>query len=187
MVLRLIGDGAWKKPPRCSLRTPARPQKDDAETEIVRGHLLFHQGDYEGRRGVCAAVLSSQRLAASDAAELRGCGSGQCHGGSDARLCRAALCRWPLPAAPSPRSRRGADSLCRRRAGKSLAALGEDFSEMGELALAALPVRCASRSGEDIVDLARVSTLTIKEIETSGTIALCKWNRLMIVSPRALV
>jgi len=39
----------------------------------------------------------------------------------------------------------------------------------------------------DVSDLATVSTLTLKEIETSGTIALCKWNRLMIVSPRALV
>ncbi|HJZ88895.1 MAG TPA: tetratricopeptide repeat protein [Polyangia bacterium] len=39
----------------------------------------------------------------------------------------------------------------------------------------------------DVGDLATVSTLTLKEIETSGTIALCKWNRLMIVSPRALV
>ncbi len=36
-------------------------------------------------------------------------------------------------------------------------------------------------------DLARVSTLTKKEIEASGTIALCKWNRLMITSPAALV
>lgn len=35
--------------------------------------------------------------------------------------------------------------------------------------------------------LARVSTLTLTEIRASGTIALCKWNRLMIVSPRALV
>jgi tetratricopeptide (TPR) repeat protein len=39
----------------------------------------------------------------------------------------------------------------------------------------------------DISDLAKVSTLTLKEIETSGTIALCKFNRLMIVSPRALL
>src|SRR5262249_48280034 len=39
----------------------------------------------------------------------------------------------------------------------------------------------------DTAALAQVSTLTLKEIETSGTIALCKWNRLMIVSPRALV
>lgn len=35
--------------------------------------------------------------------------------------------------------------------------------------------------------LARVSPLTEKDIETSGTIALCKYNRLMFTSPRGLV
>ncbi len=36
-----------------------------------------------------------------------------------------------------------------------------------------------------VTDLAKVSTLTERAIETSGTIALCKYNKLMIVSPRA--
>lgn len=35
--------------------------------------------------------------------------------------------------------------------------------------------------------LARVSSLTDAEIRTSGTIALCKYNRLMITSPKALM
>jgi tetratricopeptide (TPR) repeat protein len=35
--------------------------------------------------------------------------------------------------------------------------------------------------------LAKVSGLTDKEIRTSGTIALCKYNRLMITSPKALL
>ncbi len=35
--------------------------------------------------------------------------------------------------------------------------------------------------------LAQVSTLTVQEIATTGTIALCKWDRLMVTSPRALV
>ncbi len=35
--------------------------------------------------------------------------------------------------------------------------------------------------------LARVSSLTVEEIETTGTIALSKWDRLIITSPRALV
>jgi tetratricopeptide (TPR) repeat protein len=35
--------------------------------------------------------------------------------------------------------------------------------------------------------LAKVSPLTEREIETSGTIALCKYNRLMLTSPRALL
>ncbi|HWM84402.1 MAG TPA: tetratricopeptide repeat protein [Kofleriaceae bacterium] len=36
-------------------------------------------------------------------------------------------------------------------------------------------------------DLARVSTLSEKEIETTGTIALCKYGKLMVVTPRATV
>jgi tetratricopeptide (TPR) repeat protein len=35
--------------------------------------------------------------------------------------------------------------------------------------------------------LARVSSLTEEAIKTTGTIALCKYNRLMVTSPRALV
>ena len=35
--------------------------------------------------------------------------------------------------------------------------------------------------------LAEVSSLTLEHIETTGTVALCKWNRLMIASPRSLL
>ena len=35
--------------------------------------------------------------------------------------------------------------------------------------------------------LSRVSSLSVEEIERTGTIALCKWDRLMITTPRALV
>ena len=35
--------------------------------------------------------------------------------------------------------------------------------------------------------LARVSTLTVADIERTGTVALSKWDRLMITSPRALL
>ncbi|MFW5925801.1 MAG: tetratricopeptide repeat protein [Myxococcota bacterium] len=35
--------------------------------------------------------------------------------------------------------------------------------------------------------LAQVSTLSVEAIQRTGTIALCKWDRLMITSPRALV
>ncbi len=63
---------------------------------------------------------------------------------------------------------------------KTHAALGADF---GDRPTSPVLVEIYS----EVADLARVSPLTIKEIETSGTIALCKWNRLMITSPRALV
>ncbi len=36
-------------------------------------------------------------------------------------------------------------------------------------------------------ELASVSTLSVEEIERTGTIALCKWDRLMLTSPGALV
>jgi tetratricopeptide (TPR) repeat protein len=39
----------------------------------------------------------------------------------------------------------------------------------------------------DTRDLARLSTLTEEEIKTSGTIAICKFNKLMVVSPKALL
>jgi len=35
--------------------------------------------------------------------------------------------------------------------------------------------------------LAKVSSLTVEAVKTTGTIALCKYNRLMVTSPRALV
>ena len=39
----------------------------------------------------------------------------------------------------------------------------------------------------DADSLARVSTLSLEAIRNTGTIALCKWGRLMIASPRALL
>ncbi|HEU4383410.1 MAG TPA: tetratricopeptide repeat protein [Anaeromyxobacteraceae bacterium] len=36
-------------------------------------------------------------------------------------------------------------------------------------------------------DLARLSTLSEEEIKTSGTIAICKFNKLMVTSPKALL
>jgi tetratricopeptide (TPR) repeat protein len=63
---------------------------------------------------------------------------------------------------------------------KAWRALGTDFGDSP-----AQPIRVEIYP--EVADLAKVSTLTLKEIETSGTIALCKFNRLMIVSPRALI
>lgn len=39
----------------------------------------------------------------------------------------------------------------------------------------------------DAESLARVSTLSVEAIRTTGTIAMCKWGRLMIASPRTLL
>ena len=39
---------------------------------------------------------------------------------------------------------------------------------------------------EDAPELARLSTLTLEQIETTGTIAICKFNKLIITSPKAV-
>lgn len=63
---------------------------------------------------------------------------------------------------------------------KTDAVLAEDFAwrPEGQVVVEIYP---------EIRFLAAVSPLTEEEIETSGTIALCKYNRLMFTSPRALV
>lgn len=48
-----------------------------------------------------------------------------------------------------------------------------------------LPIRIEFYPTVDV--LGSVSPLTVEEIRTSGTIALCKYNRLMVTSPRDLV
>ena len=62
---------------------------------------------------------------------------------------------------------------------KALTAIGGDLDEHPPE-----PIRVEVYG--DITDLAKVSPLTVSDIETSGTIALCKYDRLMITSPREL-
>ncbi len=66
-------------------------------------------------------------------------------------------------------------------------ALDEAYEALGEELghRPAPPVRLEIYPREEV--LADVSILTAEEIRTSGTIALCKYNRLMVTSPRALL
>ena len=63
---------------------------------------------------------------------------------------------------------------------RAYAEIGFDFGYWPET-----PVRVEFYSQTS--QLAQVSTLTEEQIETSGTIALCKYNRLMVTSPRAML
>ena len=67
------------------------------------------------------------------------------------------------------------DALERQRA-----ALAEDLGWVP-------PGKVAVEFLNGVKELARVSPLTEEEIRTSGTIALCKFNKLAIVSPKALL
>lgn len=53
-----------------------------------------------------------------------------------------------------------------------------------EIPAEALPLRVEVYP--DVTRFVEVSTLSRKEVETSGTVALCKFNRMMIVSPRRM-
>lgn len=63
---------------------------------------------------------------------------------------------------------------------KAYQELGRDFNHFPE-------DKIIAEVYPDVESLAAVSTLTREEIETSGTIALCKFNRLIITSPRSLL
>lgn len=184
---RLVAE--WRVEAAAQLLAPLIASRSrDPEMELVRGQLQFYQGDYDGAVRSLRAGLAGLRLPPAESQELRSI--------SELAAASAEVTRG-FAEQRSPgghfviRYRRGRDEILVPYAAEALekawAALGEDFAGIAdaEAARPAGPVRVEIY--EDITDLARVSTLTIKEIETSGTIALCKWNRLMIVSPRALL
>ena len=158
------------------VETLVRAHPRDPEVAFVDGDLLFHRGDYRraaerfgeamklrGRIGDEAKRMHELALATAEATRDYVAERGQhfivFHApGKDALLAPYALAALD----------------------KAWAALGDDFGWRPSE-----PVRV--EIFPEVADLARVSTLTQKEIETSGTIALCKFNRIMIVSPRALV
>jgi tetratricopeptide (TPR) repeat protein len=176
----------------------------DPEVELLQGELLFLRGEYEAAAERMKAALDRDRakLQNGEAQEARGL--------AELAASTAAVTRGFVEAR-SPgghfifRYRRGKDEVLIPYAGEALEkarlALAQDFggaapqapggpggqgpAGAADAALPSAPVRVEIY--DEVADLARVSTLTLQEIETSGTIALCKWNRLMIVSPKALV
>lgn len=147
-----------------------RELPDVPPVQGVVGAVRFHQGDYEGavrllRRasegGDGAPLLA---LAESTLAETRG---------SVAQESEHFIVRVPP----------GKDELLQPIA---LQALEAAYQSIG----AAFEYQPRRKIVVDVLHdakgLASVSTLTAKEIETSGTIAICKFNRLMITSPKAL-
>ncbi len=186
-VQRLLSE--WRvEEAAAQLASVVGQNKSDPEVDLVRAQLLFHQGDYDGAAKLLRAAAQALHLPPAEAADVRGLAE---LAASTADVTRGFAEQRSAGGHFVIRYRRGRDEVLVPYAAEALekawAALGEDFADIAERSLAQPvgPVRVEIY--EDIVDLSRVSTLTIKEIETSGTIALCKWNRLMIVSPRALV
>jgi tetratricopeptide (TPR) repeat protein len=148
----------------------ARAAPDDPEVQALMAQVAFLDGDYARAAGLLDKLTDPKLkelkpLVAETMAATKGFAHKDSPGG-----------HFTIFYQP------GKDEVLVDLAGETLeaayATIGEDLGEKprGKIRVEILP---------RVTDLARVSTLTEKEIETSGTIALCKYNKLMVVSPRA--
>ena len=147
-----------------------------ATAAYYRGRLLFEQGKY------AEAVAAYEEARSRGAAQIEGFEV-------EARLARAVAeevkgdevhesAHFVLLTRP------GKDSLL---APYALEALEKAYAALTQdLGVSPSP-KIRVEVYETAQALARVSPLTVAEIKASGTIALCKYNRLMITSPRALL
>jgi len=151
----------------------SRPR--DERTAYLEGLVLLYRGEYQ------AAVDS---MDASGRVDREPDGAMHRRIAAAAAEITGAFVREPSPAGHFELRASPADKLLLPYAGEALEAARQAlFSELGFVAPERIPVDIYPRPD----DLARVSTLTADEIRNSGTIALCKWNRLMLVTPRALL
>jgi tetratricopeptide (TPR) repeat protein len=147
---------------------------DSAEATYFRGRVLFEQGRYEES---AKAYAEAQERGAGRAVE------------SDLRLAKAAA-----EETKGDEVFESAHFVVRTRPGKD-SLLGPYALEALEKAYAGLTkdlgIQPAHKIRVEIYDsaksLARVSPLTVEQIKNSGTIALCKYSRLMVTSPKALL
>ncbi|HEU0032424.1 MAG TPA: tetratricopeptide repeat protein [Kofleriaceae bacterium] len=149
---------------------------DAAEVKWLRAELAFQTGDYDGAvklldklpdTAVDGLVGQTKKLAAQSAAV------------TDAFVdVKSPKGHFVIRHAPGP------DATIAGLAGEVLdaawEAIGDDLGEKP-----ADPIRVELLGAP--ADLAKLSPLTEAEIETTGTIALSKYNKLMVVSPRATI
>ena len=138
----------------------------DAVTDEILGRVRFYEGDYAGAVALLEGSPSEfSKLAAASLAEVKGC---------ETRESSHFILRFP----------KGKDEILAPYAletlEKAYAAIGADLGFFP-------PEKVRVEILRDPAALARMSPLTEKEIHDSGTIALCKYNKLMVTSPRALV
>ena len=167
----------WREQEAARALAPlARSRPGHPQVLLLQGELLFRQGDYGASlrvlkeaarldpaspqiKAVHDLVASTQSMVKDHAVHL-----------SSGRHFRI----WTA---------RGADELLVPFAGETLEAIRRAVKQdLGYAPADAVRVEVYQQPE----DLARVSSLPLKDIKRSGTIALCKYNRLMIVSPRAL-
>jgi tetratricopeptide (TPR) repeat protein len=165
---------AWRfKDAAAALATLEKAAPNAPETQYLVGYQKFLTGDYDG----AVRALGAAEQAAPSNPEIR----------SLAELARAAR-----DAVQDDREERSAHVVVRYAAEDAvLMPYARDTLEAAYAALhadlgfdAELPIRVEFYRSPS--DLAAVSSLSVAEVARTGTIALCKWARLMVTSPRAL-
>ncbi len=159
---------------------------DSPEAAYYRGRVLFEQGKYDeavkeyseaGQRGVTPGSVASLADRGQSMVE------------NDARLARAASEETKGDAVFESehftlKTRPGKDTLL---APYALAALEKAYAGLTKDLGVAPPAKIRVEVYDSAKSLAHVSPLTVAQIKASGTIALCKYSRLMITSPKALL
>lgn len=158
----------------------SRRYPDDAEVRFERGYLRLLRGDYAGARADLEATLV--RAVALRHPDERAMLARVAHETEDVTRgfeeLRSEDGHFVVRFAPGPDRFVAHDALRVLRDVEAGLAVELGARHAGPVRLEILPTANA---------LSRVSSLSIDDIERTGTIALCKWDRLMITSPRALV
>ena len=158
---------------------------DSPEAAYYRGRVLFEQGKYD--EAVKEYAEAAQRGATPGSFESLAHGESMVE--SDARLARAAAEETRGDAVFESehftlRTRPGKDTLL---APYALPALEKAYAGLTKDLGVAPPAKIRVEVYDSAKSLAHVSPLTVEQIKASGTIALCKYSRLMITSPKALL
>jgi tetratricopeptide (TPR) repeat protein len=165
---------AWRfKDAATALAALEQTAPNAPETAYLIGYQKFLTGDYDG----AVRALATAAQAAPSNPEIR----------SLAELARAAR-----DAVKDHKEERSAHVVIRYAAEDAvLMPYARDTLEAAYAALhadlgfeAELPIRVEFYRSPS--DLAAVSSLSVAEVARTGTIALCKWARLMVTTPRAL-
>ncbi|MDH5492992.1 MAG: tetratricopeptide repeat protein [Myxococcales bacterium] len=162
------------------LRAIAPRYRGDPDVLRLRALLHLHRGQY------AEAAESMER--SIDAAAPRNRGDDRESLLSLMRETRDATRGWARASSPSGRfmilHQPGPDALLVPYALEALSEIDTYLSaELGHRVPG--PIRLELHP--DAASLARVSSLSEEAIARTGTIALCKWDRLMVTSPRSLV
>jgi tetratricopeptide (TPR) repeat protein len=155
-------------------------QLNGAEARLQTGMLAFYEGNYadagDHLEAAVAGLAKSPRL--SEYRKLLEWATAARDLTQGFERVRSADGRFEIRYAPGP------DRIL---ADYALETLGAADSALRTHLGIALPSPIRLEIYPSAKAFAQVSSLSLENIETTGTVALCKWNRLMIATPRSLL